>query len=309
MKLRNKQEWCRNSTASINRRSSCAALRSASAWLLVASAMSQMLAMPGHAQSGAVPPELIHYADIVFYNGQVLTADADKDFTVAQAVAVRGNEILAVGSSANIVRLAGPTTRRIDLRGRSVTPGFIYNDGDNSVPAGDILKDSQWGGYTRPHLGGATLDQALATLSYIVDEEGTAGESMFFNLSDSWAGIAMKAWGISTLDEIAPELPIAIYLDSSYSLVNTAMIELAIKRGFPADHFHLDRDASGNYTGKAGAQLSGFIGREVRPWPDPKWFDEVAIPGAIETLGRYARHGVTVATGHMSAPTMTVLNR
>jgi len=268
-----------------------------------------MAALPSYAQDSGVPPELIHYADIVFTNGEVLTADADKNFAVAEAVAVRGNTILAVGRSSDILRLAGPATRRVDLRGRSLTPGFIYNDGDNSVPAGDVLKDSQWGGLTRPHLGGATLDQALATMSFIVENEGAGEPAMFFNLSDSWASIAMKSWGISTLDEIAPDMPIAVYLDSSYSLVNTAMIELALERGFPKDHFHLDRDANGNYTGKAGAQLAGFIGREVRPWPDPKWFDDVAIPGAVATLQKYARHGVTVATGHMSAPTMTVLNR
>ena len=260
-----------------------------------------------HAQQ--LPDELLHYADIVFYNGEVLTADADRAFTVAEAAAVRDEKILAVGSSESILKLAGPDTRRVDLKGRSLTPGFIYSDGDNSVPAGDILKDSQWGGMTHPHLGGDTLDQALATLSFIIGKEGASGDPMFFNLTDSWASLAMQTWDISTLDEVAPEIPIAVYLDSSYGLVNTAMIELALERGFPADHFHLDRDANGKYTGKAGAQLVGFIGREVRPWPDPKWFDEVAIPGAIETLAKYARHGVTVATGHMSAPTMTVLNR
>jgi predicted amidohydrolase YtcJ len=262
-----------------------------------------------YGQRSSIPPELIHYADFVFYNGQVLTADADRDFTVAEAVAVRGNRILALGSSRDMLRLAGPATRRVDLRGRSLTPGFIYNDGDNAVPAGDILKDSQWGGYVRPALGGETLDQALATLSFIVDKEGVDGEPMFFNLSDSWAGIAMESWDIATLDEVAPVTPIAVYLDSSYSLVNTAMIELAIAKGFPEDHFHLDRDADGNYTGRSGAQLNGFIGREVRPWPDPEWFDEVAMPEARAMLAKYARHGVTLATGHMSAATMTVLNR
>lgn len=258
---------------------------------------------------GSVPSELIRYADVVFYNGQVLTADADKEFTVAEAVAVRDEKILAVGTSKRILQLAGKATRRIDLRGRSLTPGFIYSDGDNSVPAGDILKDSQWGGTIHPHLGGETIDQALATLSFVVGKEGKTGEPMFFNLSDSWASIAMKSWDLATLDEVAPEIPIAVYLDSSYSLVNTAMIELAIKKGFPRDHFHLDRDSNGNYTGRAGAQLAGFVGREVRPWPDAAWFDEVAVPGAVETLAKYARHGVTVATGHMSAPTMTILNR
>jgi len=261
------------------------------------------------AQDANVPAELIHYPDFVFYNGQVLTADADMDFTVAEAVAVRGNRIFAVGTTQQIRRLAGPITRVIDLNGRSLTPGFIYNDGDNSVPAGDILKESQWGGVTHPAVGGKTIDQALATLAQIVESEGEPGVPIFFKLHDSWAAVAMESWNISTLDEIAPDNPIAIYLDSSYGMLNTAMVNMAIESGFPAGHFHLDRDGDGDPTGVAGAQLVGFIGREIRPWPDPVWFDEVAIPGAIETLKKYARHGVTVATGHMSAPTMTVLNR
>jgi len=273
------------------------------------SVVTLLLTATALAQNANVPTELIHYPEFIFFNGQVLTADADQDFTVAEAVAVRGNRIFAVGSNAEIRRLAGPPTRVIDLRGRSVTPGFIYNDGDNSVPAGDILKDSQWKGVTHPHLGGSTIDQALVTLSYIVEKEGEPGEPLFFNLTDTLSGTAMDAWGLSTLDEVAPDNPVIVYLESSEGLMNTAMIELALERGFPPQHMHLDRDANGDYTGRGGAQLVGFIGREVRPWPDPLWFDEVAIPGAVETLSKYARHGVTVATGHMSAPTMTVLNR
>jgi len=269
----------------------------------------QLVASTAFAQVSDIPAELIHYPDFVFFNGHVLTADADRDFTISEAAAVRGNKVFAVGTTQQIRRLAGPNTRVIDLKGRSLTPGFIYNDGDNSVPAGDILKDSQWNGLTRPALGGATIDQALATLAYIVENEGQADEPMFFNLQDQWAATAMESWNLSTLDEVAPNNPVIIYLDSSYGMVNSAMVELAIKEGLPADHFHIDRDANGNYTGRVGAQAVGFIGREVRPWPDPIWFEEVAIPTAVETLAKYARHGVTVATGHMSAPTMTVLNK
>ena len=261
------------------------------------------------AQNAGAPAELIHYPDFVFHNGQVLTADADRDFTVAEAVAVRGNRIFKVGSSRDIRRLAGPDTRVIDLGGRSLTPGFIYNDGDGSVPAGDILKDSQWNGRTYQAIGGPTIDQALVTLATIVDNEGEPGEPLFFNLHDSWAATAVESWNVSTLDEVAPDNPVIVYLDSSYSLLNTAMLELAIEKGLPADHFHIDRDENGDFTGLGGAHVNGFVGREVRPWPDPAWFDEVAIPGAVETLAKYARHGVTLATGHMSAPTMTVLNR
>ena len=62
-----------------------------------------------------LPPELVRYADFVFTNGEILTADADHDFTIAEAVAVRGNRILAVGLNEKINRYAGPDTRRIDF--------------------------------------------------------------------------------------------------------------------------------------------------------------------------------------------------
>ena len=275
--------------------------------IIVATLCAQIWSLPAFAQG--LPPELIHYPEFVFLDGQVLTADADRDFTVTEAVAVRGNRIFAVGSNEKIRQLAGPGTRRIDLRGRSLTPGFIYNDGDNAIPAGDILKDTQWGGRTYPRVGGKTIEEALATLAFIVRNEGNPGEPIFFNLSDSWSGPAGKQWDISTLDEIAPSTPMIVYLESSEGLVNSAMIELAFNEGFPEDHIHIDRDENGDFTGRVGAQFTGFVGREIRPWPNAAWFDEVAMPNARDTLTRYARHGVTLATGHMSAPTMTLLNR
>ena len=41
-----------------------------------------------------LPPEILHYADTVLYNGKVLTVD--KDFTVAQGIAIRDGKVLAV---------------------------------------------------------------------------------------------------------------------------------------------------------------------------------------------------------------------
>ncbi|NBR27098.1 MAG: amidohydrolase [Betaproteobacteria bacterium] len=64
-------------------------------------------------------------ADVVFVNGRVLTVD--ERFTVTQAVAVKGDRILATGSSAEIGKLAGAQTRRIDLKGKTVIPGLIDN--------------------------------------------------------------------------------------------------------------------------------------------------------------------------------------
>ena len=76
---------------------------------------------PASAQgAGAAGP-----ADTILTNGKIITVD--ETFSIAQAVAVRGSRIVAVGTNQEITRLAGPNTRRIDLRGRSVVPGLIDN--------------------------------------------------------------------------------------------------------------------------------------------------------------------------------------
>src|SRR3989337_1776138 len=61
-----------------------------------------------------VPP------DLILLNGKIVTVD--ERFTIAQAVAIRG-----AGANEDIARLAGPSTRRLDLRGRTVLPGLIDN--------------------------------------------------------------------------------------------------------------------------------------------------------------------------------------
>jgi predicted amidohydrolase YtcJ len=63
--------------------------------------------------------------DVILTNGKVITVD-DR-FTIAQAVAVRGDRIVAVGSNQQITAMAGPNTRRIDAEGRAVIPGLIDN--------------------------------------------------------------------------------------------------------------------------------------------------------------------------------------
>jgi hypothetical protein len=64
-------------------------------------------------------------ADVILSNGKIITVD-DR-FSIAQAVAVRGDRVVSVGTNQEINRLAGPNTRRIDLRGRTVIPGLIDN--------------------------------------------------------------------------------------------------------------------------------------------------------------------------------------
>src|SRR2546426_119322 len=78
---------------------------------------------PRSERRAAAIVEVLVSASVVFTNGPVHTVDA-RD-TIASGVAVEGERIVAVGSDQDALAHAGPGTRRIDLRGRSLTPGFI----------------------------------------------------------------------------------------------------------------------------------------------------------------------------------------
>lgn len=64
-------------------------------------------------------------ADTMLWGGKVLTVDPG--FTIAEAVAVVGDRIVAVGGNGEVKRLAGDRTRMIDLKGATVVPGLIDN--------------------------------------------------------------------------------------------------------------------------------------------------------------------------------------
>ena len=62
-------------------------------------------------------------ADVILHNGRVLTVDTSD--SIQQALALRGEDILAVGRDQDVLALSGPGTDTIDLRGRTVIPGII----------------------------------------------------------------------------------------------------------------------------------------------------------------------------------------
>ncbi len=63
------------------------------------------------------------YADIILINGKIVTVD--KSFSIAQAVAIRDEKFIAVGTDKAIEAYAGPKTTKVDLKGKMVLPGFI----------------------------------------------------------------------------------------------------------------------------------------------------------------------------------------
>src|SRR5262249_54842282 len=71
----------------------------------------------------SVPRLAAQQADIILHNGKILTVDAQ--FSTAQAVAITGQKIAAVGDDQKILAMAGPNTVKIDLQGRTVVPGLI----------------------------------------------------------------------------------------------------------------------------------------------------------------------------------------
>jgi predicted amidohydrolase YtcJ len=77
----------------------------------------------GGAPAQSVPLELVNYPETILHNGKIVTMN-DRA-TMAQALAVRQGKLLAVGTNTEILRLAGPKTVRIDLKVRTVLPGFI----------------------------------------------------------------------------------------------------------------------------------------------------------------------------------------
>lgn len=76
-----------------------------------------------------VPPEILLYADTVYVNAKIVTLDNhemnDDPGTIGEAMAVRDEIVIAVGSDSEIRRMAGPETEVVDLRGKTVIPGIV----------------------------------------------------------------------------------------------------------------------------------------------------------------------------------------
>ena len=85
--------------------------------------------------AGCAPAPVGLLADTVWVNGIVLTMNSSNE--TAQAVAVRGVEIIAVGTDADVEALAGPNTTVVDLKGRILALGF-YAAHDNFPGSGRV---------------------------------------------------------------------------------------------------------------------------------------------------------------------------
>lgn len=76
-----------------------------------------------------LPPEILQYADSVYVNARIVTLDkhdmSSDPGTIAEAMAVRDEIIIALGKDSEMLTMAGPQTKIVDLQGKTVLPGFV----------------------------------------------------------------------------------------------------------------------------------------------------------------------------------------
>ncbi|HEV8345139.1 MAG TPA: amidohydrolase family protein [Vicinamibacterales bacterium] len=258
--------------------------------------------LSAHLLAAQTPPELIAYPSLVLYNGKVLTVD--ERFTVAEAVAVRDGRILAVGSTDQIKRLAGPETRAIDLAGRTVVPGFIDSDGDNAFAGGDLYKDTMVNGKVGTKVRGDSVAEMLKQVAALVREAAPASP-VFVRMADEWVAELSKLRA-KDLDAIAPGNPLMLSLSSSEGIVNTQMLDRAFAAGLPRDHIGVVKDRDGKPTGQLFGAGIGFVGWNLRDWPE---LTDTAFQEQEQINDRFLRAGVTTVTGHASGYTVTLMSQ
>jgi predicted amidohydrolase YtcJ len=213
--------------------------------------------------------------DLILSNGKIVTVD--ERFTIAQAVAVAGDRIIAVGTNQDVSRLAGPATRRIDLRGRTVVPGLIDNH-MHLLRYGTTWKyEVRWDGVeTRKE----ALDLLRARTSRV-----RAGE-WIYNLG-GWAieqfSDDATPFTREELDKVAPNHP--VFLQASYyeAYLNSRALEaLGIDQNPNANG--AVKDAAGRPTGRISEE--GFRAL-VNKLPTAEGADlEGSSLGMIEDVNR-----------------------
>jgi predicted amidohydrolase YtcJ len=199
-------------------------------------------------------------ADLVLVNGKVITVDSlDR---VAQAVAIAGGKIVAVGSNAEVERHAGPATRRIDLHGLTVTPGLL-----------DAHAHFNWGGVDRLRV----LDLSYPNVKTVAEVKAKVAALAATLQPGAW--VEGRGWDEGKLaerrlltrqdlDEAAPRNPVWLSQTMGhYGVANSAALALA----------HIDRDTKdppsgtidrakdGTPTGVLKESAQGLVRRLIPP--------------------------------------------
>ena len=243
---------------------------------------------------------ILGYPDMIIHNARIVTMD-DPSFTpdpgtIAQAMAIRGKTILAIGTNQQIRALAGPETRQFDLNGRTVLPGFILTHEhptdwawtepsalEHVFPEGNehmVIRFLEGDAATQlasweDGLRAAVRDAKPGQWILLSSDWGSNFENMPELFPKFLPQITRQR-----LDELAPDNPVRIKNSWVDGLVNTRALE-EIARIFPEQKI----EGRGN-RGPTGRQLE----------PDIMLYNKVELNADLlqAEMELWAAHGVTV---------------
>lgn len=182
-------------------------------------------------------------ADLILTNGKIVTVD--DQFHIVQSLASKGQRIMAIGSSADLEKLKGPTTQVIDLQGRTVIPGLIDNHAHYMRAA------EYWPREVR--LDGVTSHQRALELIRDKVRESKPGEWVVVlgGWSEEQFTDQPRGFTRNELDEIAPQNPVALQLFYFRVYANSpALKAMDIDASTPdPQNIKIDKDAQGQLTG------------------------------------------------------------
>lgn len=245
--------------------------------------------------------------DLILFGGTVVTVDPA--FSVAEAVAVTGDRIAAVGASDDIRRLAGGATRLVDLRGRAVIPGLI-----------DAHAHMDREGLKRlcPSLAGArSIDDVLERIAALV-RAAAPGEWIvtmpigdppyYFDVPQALTDGRFPTR--ADLDRVAPRNPVYIRAIWGYwrhtlplvSIANSAALRLAgITRDTPPPWagVTIEKDAAGEPTGVFVEQTYVPLVELSLMAAAPRFTHAERVRALRDSMTIYAATGTTsVVEGH-----------
>ncbi|CUT01003.1 hypothetical protein JGI22_00093 [Candidatus Kryptobacter tengchongensis] len=219
-------------------------------------------------------------ADLIFINGKIWTVDKTKP--VAQAVAVLGDKIIAVGSNSEIKKLAGKNTQIVDLKGKLMLPGFI-DDHTHFVSGGFQLMSVDLRDAKTPE------EFALRIREYAEKKPGkwiTGGDWDH----ELWGGeLPRKEW----IDQYTQNTPVFVTrYDGHMGLANSLALKLAgVTKETPDPPGGLIvRDEKGEPTGILKDEAMSLIYRII---PEPSLEERInAIKLALEEAKKLGLTGI-----------------
>jgi hypothetical protein len=228
--------------------------------------------------SATVPAApLARPADTILKNGKIVTVDAA--FTIAPAIAITGDRIAAVGADEAVALHAGPATRIVDLKGKTVVPGLIdghaHMDREalrNVFPSlGRVRSIRDIQGRIAELARGKPPGEWIVTMPI-------GDPPYYFDVPEM---LAEKRWPTrEELDAAAPNNPVYIraiwgFWRGTFPLVSCANTEALKRAGItrdtvsPVDTLTIVKDGNGDPTGV-------FIEREFQPIAELIWFRDAA---------------------------------